>query len=161
MTNKIAGLPAGLRSDGPSATLDHFSDDARAAILAKHRANLMPAADRAELEATYGKVIGPLIDAKLEAKLEAKARELVDRYQEAWVAAFTQINGDATPREELLCTREDAAKMLSVSLSTVKRMETDGLLPDPIAVGERGVRHRLIDIEKLARFRGAPRVPHD
>lgn len=124
--------------------------------LAKHRANLLPAADRAELDAMFGKIIGPLIDAKL----EAKARELVQRYQDAWSRAFVQINGDGMmPRDQLLCTREDAATMLCVSLSTIKRMEADGHLPEPIQVGERGVRHRLVDIEVLARFRGAPKVP--
>ena len=48
--------------------------------MAKHRANLLPAADRAELEATYGKIIGLFIDAKL----EAKADELIQRYHRAW-----------------------------------------------------------------------------
>lgn len=74
-------------------------------------------------------------------------------------ASLDKIFGDGEfPRDELLCTREDAATMLAVSLSTIKRMEEASELPEPIKIGERGVRHRIVDIEKLAKFRGKARV---
>ena len=41
--------------------------------------------------------------------------------------------------------------MLGVSLSTIKRMEHTGELPEPIKFNERIVRHRLVDIEEVAR----------
>ena len=116
---------------------------------------MMPAHERDALVAAVGTLLAPWLDAKL----EAKALELIERRQDQLVKVWGDIFGDGDlPREELLCTREDAAKMLGLSLSTIKRMEEAGELPEPIRIGERGVRHRIIDIEKLARFRGSAMV---
>ncbi len=119
--------------------------------IARTKADLLSPADRAELEATYGKLIGPLIDAKL----ETKARELLDRYQERQLALIRAVVGDTSNRDQLLVSRDEAAEMLGVSLSTVKRMEEGGELPEPIKFNERIVRHRIVDIERLARTRVA------
>jgi len=54
-------------------------------------------------------------------------------------------------RDQLLVSRSEAAAMLGVSLSTIKRMEHTGELPEPIKFNERIVRHRLVDIEEVAR----------
>ena len=60
--------------------------------------------------------------------------------------------GDTSDREQWLVSREEAAELLNVSLSTLKRLEGADL-PEPIKFGERIVRHRLVDIEGLARTR--------
>lgn len=145
----------------PRTNADHRCADAdphwyvNAETIAKHKADLMPPAERTALIEQFGKAIEPWLDAKL----EAKAHELVDRYQAKMLATWGKIFGDGEhPRDELICTREVAAKMLAVSLSTIKRMEEAGELPEPIKIGERGVRHRIVDIEKLAKFRGRERV---
>ena len=134
----------------------YFHPDAVAAALAKNKAALLPPADRAELEAIYGKVIGPLIDAKL----EAKARELVHRYMDGWVAAFDRINGDGMmPRDRLLVSKEEACELLGISLSTFKRLENAGELPERVTLRERVILYPLVEIEKMAKFRGAAMVP--
>lgn len=148
---------AGARADlpGHSSALDPLWY-VPADTIAKHKADLMPPAERAAIIEQFGKAIEPWLDARL----EAKARELVARYQDQMLATWEKIFGDGDiPRDELLCSREIAAKMLGVSLSTIKRMEEAGELPDPIKIGERAVRHRIVDIEKLAKFRGKERVP--
>ena len=124
----------------------------RKAAIEKAVAKLLPAIDRDALEATWGRIIGPWLDAKL----EAKAVEVVARSQESWRKALDCDIG--LPRDQLLCSREDAAKMLGVSLSTIQRME-GGELPEALTIGERNRMHRLIDIEGLARIRGQRVLP--
>ena len=115
----------------------------------KAKADLLSPVERAELEAALGSLVGPIIDAKL----EAKAVELVERYRLAHLATLKEILGDTTYRDQLLVSREDAAVLLSVSLSTIKRMEESGELPEPQRIGERAVRHRLVDIEAIAKVK--------
>lgn len=115
--------------------------------LAAAKDKLLPLAERAELEALYGKVIGPIIDAKL----EAKAQELVALHAESVRQVLDHALADTIDRDTLLASRDEAAKLLGVSLSTIKRMEESGELPEPIKFGERTVRHRLIDIEAIAK----------
>lgn len=118
--------------------------------IARAKVDLTPAAERVAIEARYGAIIGPLIDAKL----EAKALELLEPYRAAHFETLRTLLGDTTAdRDRFLVSREKVAELLDASLSTVKRMEADGHLPEPISVGERGVRHRLVDIEAMARTR--------
>ena len=124
---------------------DQSTDQRRAAA----KAQLLSPSERAELEAMYGTVIGPIIDAKL----EAKAQELLTRQSANIANTLRSILGDQSDREALLVTRDQAAAMLGTSLSTIKRMEDSGELPEPIKFGERTVRHRLIDIEAIAKVR--------
>jgi predicted DNA-binding transcriptional regulator AlpA len=61
-----------------------------------------------------------------------------------------------------MITRADVARMLSASVSTIQRMENDGRLPKPRAIGARSVRHLVQDVEAfIARTglerRGPPR----
>lgn len=134
-----AGLRSGLR---PTPWLT-------SARMTKAKADLLPHDARAELTAAFGEIVGPILDAKL----EAKAVELIERYTQAQLAILNAILGDTTDRDRFLVSRDEAAEMLGVSLSTIKRMEESGELPDPIKFGERVVRHRLIDIEALAKVR--------
>ncbi len=138
-----AGLRSGLRpnSQWPETWRDRLSPVERA------KADLLHPAERAALEAQLGEIVGPILDAKL----EAKAVELVERYRLTQLAVLSSILGDTTERDRLLVSRDEAAEMLAVSLSTVKRMEESGELPEPIKFGERVVRHRLIDIEAIAK----------
>ena len=107
---------------------------------------LLSPTERALIEKTYGDVIGPILDAKL----EAKAQELVERYRLAWTSAFDHL-ANPGEREKLLVSRDEVADLLGCSLATVKRMEADGRLSEPVRISERVVRHRLVDIERLAR----------
>lgn len=152
----------GLRttSHWPTETADHKSRQERLwyvdrTAIERTKPQLLSPAEREALLSQVGSIIEPLLDAKL----EAKALELLERYGDRWLGTLSTILGDGEfPREELLCTREAAAKMLGVSLSTIKRMEAAGELPEPIKLGERRVAHRIVDIEKLAKFKGKPRV---
>ena len=123
----------------------------RKAAIEKAIAKLLPAIDRDALEAMWGKIIGPWLDAKL----EAKAVELVARQQKAVLSAFDTDIG--LPRERLLCTREEAAKMLGVSHPSITRWE-GSILPEALTLGGRRM-HRLIDIEGLARISGQRVLP--
>ena len=112
---------------------------------------LLSPRDRADLEDSYGKVIAPII-ADL---LESKAVEMEERWRQAWLKTYKQFFGDSVDagRDVLLVSREEAADLLGTSLSTVKRMEAAGELPEPIRFNERVVRHRLVDIEAMAKTR--------
>jgi len=125
------------------------NDQRDEAKVARLKAKLLPAADREEIETLYGKAVGPIIDAKL----EARAQELLGEYRQAWQKTYSDFFGDMTQREVLLVSREEAAALLNVSLSTIKRMEDSGELPEPRKFGERNVRHRLVDIERIANVR--------
>ncbi len=152
----------GLREDPswPTNTEEHRARQERLwyadrASIERTKMQLLSAAEREELLTQVGRVIEPLLDAKL----EAKALELLERYGEHWLGMLATTFGDGEhPREELLCTREEAAKMLGISLSTIKRMEAAGELAEPIKLGERRVAHRVVDIEKIAGFNGKARV---
>jgi predicted DNA-binding transcriptional regulator AlpA len=110
------------------------------------KAELLPPSERAKLEDLYGKVIGPIIDAKL----EAKAQELLARQSKNLTQVLSELLGP-DDRDARLISRQSAAELLGVSLSTIKRMEASGELPEPIKFGEHTVRHRLIDVEAIAR----------
>ena len=140
-----AGLPSGLRIQHPwpETWRDRLSPVERA------KTELLLPEERAALESQLGAIVGPIIDAKL----EAKAVELVERYRQSWLSVFKSVFGETTDRDRFLVSRDEAAELLGVSLSTVKRMEESGQLPEPIKLGERIVRHRLIDVEALAKVR--------
>jgi predicted DNA-binding transcriptional regulator AlpA len=122
-----------------SATADQRLDDTKA--------DLLSPAERAAFEAQFGQLVGPIIDAKL----DAKARELMASQADRWRQVLHDVAGPEPEHAARLVSREQAAKLLDVSLSTVKRMEERGELPEPIKFNERVVRHRLVDIEKVAR----------
>ena len=145
-------------TDHPSAT-DHPTDQRPASKWPspsnqdrrdRIKAELLSARDRATLEDSYGKVIAPIIAAML----EAKAVEMEERWRQGWLKTYKQFFGDSVDagRDVLLVSREEAADLLGTSLSTVKRMEGNEL-PEPIRFNERVVRHRLVDIEALAKTR--------
>jgi predicted DNA-binding transcriptional regulator AlpA len=58
-----------------------------------------------------------------------------------------------------MVSRKKAAEMLSVSLSTIQRLEERGDLPQPEHFGGRTVRHRLEDIVAFARGKGKSVLP--
>jgi excisionase family DNA binding protein len=134
--------------DADECRLDHR--------LERLKAELLSPRERAALEDQYGKALGPLIDAKL----EAKAQELLQRQAKSIRSIYHALVADMTNRDQLLVSREEAAQLLNISLSTLKRMEERGELPKPQKFGERIVRHRLIDIEAIAKVRLAV-VPED
>ena len=117
--------------------------------LDRAKASLMSPAERATFEVQFGKIVGPLIDAKL----EAKARELLERWGEQQQRLWSALGFTDKDRDKLLVSREEAANLLGVSLSTIKRMEDSGELPAPQRFGERIVRHRLVDIEAVAKVK--------
>ena len=53
-------------------------------------------------------------------------------------------------RKKTLVSRDEVADLLGCSLARVKRMEIDGRLPEPERISKRIVRHKLVDIERLA-----------
>ena len=139
-----SGLRPGLRSEPTGLQVD---DGTRQRI----KDQLLPPRDRAALEETYGKVIAPI----LASMLEAKAVEMEVRWRQGWLKTYKQFFGDSVDagRDVLLVSREEAADLIGTSLSSIKRMEASGELPEPLRINERVVRHRLIDIEALARTR--------
>lgn len=121
------------------------------------KAKLLPDADRAALEAELGRVAAPMI----ERLLEERAQRLLAEYRKSWSSLFRHLVGDTKLRDDVLVDREAAAAMLGVSVSTVKRMEANDEL-EPIIVGERNVRYRVVQIEKLTRTRFVlPSDPND
>ncbi len=122
---------------------DHPTDQR----LADAKAQLLSPAERAIIEAQFGQLVGPIIDAKL----DAKARELMASQEARWRQVLHDLVGDDPEHAARLISREQAAELLGVSLSTVKRMEERGELPEPIRFNDRVVRYRLVDIEKVAR----------
>lgn len=143
---------SGPGDDIPSQLQGFSRSSTRRERIEAVKAQLLPPSERAQLEAQLGKLVGPLIDAKL----EAKAIEMLDRYQKAWMRTFQDFWRDVVEHgDALLVTREDAAKLLGVSLSTIKRMEKSGELPEPMSFGERTVRHKQSDIEAFAKTRQA------
>ena len=56
------------------------------------------------------------------------------------------LDTDTTDGSQTLCTTSEAARRLSVSPSTVRRLRDRGELPD-VRVGARGVRFRAEDID--------------
>jgi predicted DNA-binding transcriptional regulator AlpA len=112
------------------------------------RERLLPEREREEMVRQYGEMIRPM----LEELLDAKAEELAARYEGAWDKWFANLNASVVrENEDLLVTRDKAAKMLGISLSSIKRLEERGELPKPRKFGERTVRHRLTDILAFAR----------
>jgi predicted DNA-binding transcriptional regulator AlpA len=113
------------------------------------RDKLLPAEEREELVRLYGELILPTLEKLLDAKIEA----LASRYEEAWARAFAPLKEADGIR---LVTREEAAEMLGVSLSSIQGLEKRGDLPEPERFGSRTVRHKLDDIIAFARGNGLP-----
>ena len=55
-----------------------------------------------------------------------------------------------------LITADEAARFLSLKVSTIRRLTAQGGLPCVRPTGKRAVRYRLRDLEDLARLRSAP-----
>ena len=66
-----------------------------------------------------------------------------------WFAELAKSND--SQRADTILSRKDAAKFLHRDVSTIKRWEKDGTLPEPLRIGERGVWHRLSDLKALRR----------
>lgn len=153
MSAKFTGLRAGLRAGlRPRRRLGSPPGDPSDLHELKER--LMPPSEREAFLSQYGQLVAPI----LEELLEAKAKELVARYAATLAGILDRTDG-TIPRDRLLCTREEAGEMLGVSLSTIKRMEQSGELPEPVRFGERQVRHRLVDVERIACHQGSQIVP--
>jgi excisionase family DNA binding protein len=120
------------------------------------RRNLMSPADQEAFLRTYGEAMRPMLEATLDAKVE----ELAARYEKAWHAFGEYLRSDEAG---VLVSRDEAAEMLGVSLSSIQRLEKRGELPEPQRFGARTVRHRLEDIRAFAKRTGraiqAPTTP--
>lgn len=120
------------------------------------RDKLMPLREQEAFLRTYGEAAKPMLEAVLDARVDA----LAARYKKAW-GKFLKLPPNSIvidPIGPLLVTREEAAKMLNISLSTIKRMEASGELPEPQRFGERAVRHKLDDILAFARCGREPKT---
>jgi predicted DNA-binding transcriptional regulator AlpA len=115
----------------------------------KHiKEKLLPDREYDELVLRFGEVVRPM----LEELLNAKADAVATRYERAWSKWIDNLNASVVrENEDLLVTRDKAAKMLGISLSSIKRLEERGELPQPHKFGERTVRHRLTDILAFAK----------
>ena len=117
------------------------------------REKLLPDDEREALIRPYGEAIRPILG-KL---LDAKAEELAQRYEASWSRWLADLNAHvARENGQILVTRDKAAEMLGVSLSSIKRLEERGELPKPQRFGERTVRHRLNDILAFAKSMDLP-----
>ena len=108
------------------------------------RRRLMPPQEQEAFLRTYGEAVRPM----LEAILDAKVAELGDRYAKTWLAFGEHLK--ETDRGAVLVSRDEAAEMLGVSLSSIQRLEKRGELPKPQRFGARTVRHQLEDILAFA-----------
>jgi predicted DNA-binding transcriptional regulator AlpA len=115
------------------------------------RRKLMPPDEQEALLRQYGEVVRSVLETTLDAKVE----ELADRYQKSWGGFFEYFRND----DVILVSREQAAEMLGVSLSSIQRLEKRGELPKPQRYGTRIVRHQLKDIVAFARGKGLPIRP--
>ena len=117
------------------------------------KGKLLPESEREELIQQYGEAMRPI----LEKLLDAKAEQLSQRYEGSWGKWLAEWKAEAVrENEQVLVTRDEAAEMLGISLSSVKRLEDRGELPKPRRFGERTVRHKLSDILAFAKGAGLP-----
>jgi predicted DNA-binding transcriptional regulator AlpA len=112
------------------------------------REKLLPSDERDELVRLHGELILPLLTKLLDAKVE----ELAAQYDKGWRSYFDALKEE--DRGALLVSREEAAEMLGISLSSIQRLEKRGELPQPKRFGMRTVRHGLADILTFARNKG-------
>jgi predicted DNA-binding transcriptional regulator AlpA len=77
--------------------------------------------------------------------------ELAARHEKSWRGLFEYLRQDD---DVVLVSREQAAKMLGICLSSIQRLEKRGELPEPHRFGERTVRHQLKDILAFANGKG-------
>jgi hypothetical protein len=111
------------------------------------RRRLMPPAEQEAFLRTYGEIVRPILEAVLNARVE----ELAARHEESWRGFFEYLTQDA---DVILVSREQAAKMLSVSVASIQRLEKRGELPEPQRFNQRTDRHQLKDILEFARGKG-------
>jgi|SRR5689334_21018211 predicted DNA-binding transcriptional regulator AlpA len=116
------------------------------------RRKLMSPAEQEAFLRTYGEAARPMLEAALDARVE----ELAARYEKSWRGFFEYIRGDD---DAVLVTRDQAAKMLNVSVASIQRLEQRGELPKPRHFGSRTVRHQLKDVVAFARGKGLPIRP--
>lgn len=112
------------------------------------RTKLMSPAEQDDFVRTYGEAVRPVLEATLDAKVE----ELATRYAKSWDAFGQYLTAQSTAA--LLVSREEAAEMLGVSVSSIQRLEKRGELPKPRKFGERLVRHKMDDIVAFAKQHG-------
>ena len=117
------------------------------------RDKLLPDSEREELIRQYGEAVRPILERLLDEKAEKQAQ----RYEDAWERWLSDLSAEAArENDQVLVTRNAAAKMLGISLSSIKRLEERGELPKPKKFGERTVRHKLADILAFAKVAGLP-----
>ena len=112
------------------------------------RRRLMSPDEQAAFLRTYGEAVRPVLEAALDARVE----ELASRYEKTWRAMGEYLQDKDS--SALLVSREEAAEMLGISLSSIQRLEKRGELPQPKRFGLRTVRHRLDDILAFAKSNG-------
>src|SRR5262245_43888375 len=114
------------------------------------REKLFPAVEREKLVRLYGELVLPALEKLLDAKVE----ELGARYEKSWHAFGKYLRDASAEPGAILVSREEAAEMLGVSLSSIQRLEERGELPQPKRFGKRTVRHRIDDVFAFARSNG-------
>jgi len=108
--------------------------------LDKARGKLMSEAEREAFIRDHGEVMRPM----LERLLDEKAAKIVEGYEKSWASALG--NGEPDPSECRLMTAQEAATLVAMPLSTIKRLKALGL--------DHEIGQRLLSHEQAATFLG-------
>jgi predicted DNA-binding transcriptional regulator AlpA len=111
------------------------------------RCKVMSPAEQEAFLRTYGEAVRPMLEAALDERVE----ELAAQYEKSWRGFFQYLRADD---QAVLVSREQAAKMLNVSVASIQRLEKRGELPKPQRFNGRTVRHQLKDILAFAEGKG-------